>query len=85
MAVITAWVNVSQPWRWCDAEWPARTVKVALSSNTPSAAHRDKSPFTGGAMHKSLANSLKILTNEGGKTVPSLTEKHNPLAWFGLM
>ena len=62
-------------------------VRVALSSNTPCSAQRVKLPVGGASVPISALISLKILTKEGGKGTPSLTEKQSPCAcpgpWYG--
>ena len=44
---MTSSVNVSQPWPWCEAAWPARTVSVVLSSRTPCTGPRLEVAVTG--------------------------------------
>lgn len=49
--------------------------------------HRVRLPVAGGSVPVSAFISLKMLTSEGGKGMPSFTEKHKPCAcpgpWYG--
>ena len=84
---MAASVNSSQPRFWCEPACEARTVNVALSSNTPWSLQRVRSPSCGIGVPRSLCISLNMLSSDGGKGIPLFTEKQRPLAcpapWYG--
>ena len=77
---ITASVKYCHQISWCDAGFPALTVKKAFKSNTHCSAHGVKLPIFGMAQPTSLCNSLKIFCKLGGCLTPSGTEKLRPCA-----
>lgn len=83
IVLITLSVKVSQPFLWWLPASCALTVKVAFKSNTPWFAHRSKFPLLGYGIPKSFSISLKILINDGGCGMSSVTEKQSPFACFG--
>ena len=78
-ADITASVNVSQPYPLWLFGFASLTVKTVFKSKTPLFAQSVNSPC-GISIPRSLFNSLKILTSDGGGATPFFTEKHNPCA-----
>ena len=83
MARTTASVKVSHPRPACEAASCSRTVSTEFSSSTPCSAHRSRFPEAGIGVPVSSATSLKMFCSEGGKGMPSATEKQSPLACPG--
>ena len=52
-----------------------------VQQQDPCSAQRSRFPLAGTGRFRSLETSWKMFCNEGGKGMPSATEKQRPLAW----
>ncbi len=80
---ITASVNVSHPFPWCDPGSPSRTVSTAFRSSTPRRAHGLRSPASGEGTPRSSSSSASRFRSDGGFPTPGGTENASPWAWPG--